>query len=82
MNKFYAYILKSESADKHYYGHTADIDKRLSDHNLGLSKYTKRYKPWILIYSEEFVSRAKAIKRENFFKSYDGYKWLKEERII
>jgi len=82
MNKFYAYILKSNSHNKHYFGHTSNLEKRLVDHNLGLSTFTKIYIPWDLVYFEEFSSRSAAMKREKFFKSLDGYHWLRNNRII
>ncbi len=82
MNKFYTYILKSKLNNKHYFGHTSDLDKRLLDHNSGLSTYTKKFMPWELIYFEEFTTRSEAMKREKFFKSLPGYHWLKENNII
>ncbi len=82
MTKFYAYILKSKFHNKHYYGHTSDLNKRIVDHNAGLSTYTKTYLPWELIYFEEFSTRSEAMKREKYFKSLNGYHWLKENNII
>jgi len=66
---FYTYILYSKSARKHYYGHTNNLDKRLNEHNSGLSKFTKKYSPWELIYFETFQNRSEAMKRENFSKA-------------
>jgi len=55
---------------------------RLKAHNTGKVKFTKGHRPWEIIYTEEFASRSEARKRELFFKSIDGYKWLKEKKII
>ncbi|QQS37621.1 MAG: GIY-YIG nuclease family protein [Ignavibacteriales bacterium] len=82
MNNFLVYILKSKVNNKHYFGHTSNLEKRLSDHNSGLSTYTKKFKPWELIYFEEFSTRSEAMKREKFFKSISGYHWLKENNSI
>ncbi len=82
MGKFHTYILKSISSNKHYFGHTSDLEKRLFEHNLGLSTFTKRYIPWELFYLEEFNSRSEAKKREKFFKSLGSYHWLMNEGII
>ena len=82
MNTFFTYILFSPQFNKHYYGHTSDLQKRLVDHNLGLSNYTKKIIPWKLIYYEQFSTRSEAIKREKFFKSIAGYHWLKNKNII
>ena len=82
MPTFYTYILKCKNHNKHYYGHTSDLNKRIVDHNAGLSTYTKTYLPWELIYFEEFSTRSEAMKREKYFKSLNGYHWLKENNII
>jgi len=36
----------------------------------------------LLHYFEEFATRKEAFERERFFKSIDGYNWLKEKGII
>jgi putative endonuclease len=82
MQRYYTYILKSQLHNKHYFGQTCNLRKRISDHNLGLSKFTKNYMPWKLIYFEEFPTRSEAMKREKFFKSISGYHWLKDNGII
>ena len=82
MKSYFTYILKSEVKNNHYYGHTSDLEKRLLNHNSGLSRFTKAYIPWKLIYFEKFDTRSESIRREKFFKSVDGYKWLKEHKII
>ncbi len=79
---YHTYILKSLEDGKHYYGSTSNLDKRFKEHNKGQVKSTKSRIPWILHYSEEFKTKKEAIKRENFFKSYSGHKWLKEQSII
>ena len=67
------YLLYSPSFDKIYIDQTEDIKRRLSEHNNGLlSKYTKRYIPWEIIYKEEFESRSEAMKREKELKSQKG----------
>jgi len=79
---YYTYILFSEKAKKHYYGSTEHLEKRIKEHNDGKVKYTKPLSPWNLIYFEEYSTRSDAFKREMFFKCIDGYKWLKENKII
>jgi len=78
---FYAYILKSNKDNTYYYGSSENLAKRLIEHNLGKVKYTKGHRPYIIHYSEEFSSRAEAHKRELFFKSIEGYRWLKSNNI-
>ncbi|MBK7872687.1 MAG: GIY-YIG nuclease family protein [Saprospiraceae bacterium] len=80
---FFVYILKSQLTGKHYYGHTKHIDVRLKEHNTGRVKSTKAYSPpWQVIYTESFETKSEAFKRELFFKSIDGYNFLKSQGII
>jgi len=79
---FYAYILKSLKDGGFYYGSTHDLLGRLKNHNSGKVKYTKGYKPNVLHYKESFETRKQAMDRERFFKSIDGYIWLKSQGII
>jgi len=65
-----------------YYGSTKDLDKRLSEHNRGKVRYTKGRRPWNLHYFEEFENRSDAFKREQFFKTIEGYNYLKSRNII
>jgi len=78
----YVYVIKSESSNKIYIGQTADIDKRLKQHNdpyNNYSKYTKQNKgPWKLIYKEEVASRSEALGREKFLKSGKGREFIKK----
>jgi len=46
MATFFTYILKSVNHNKHYFGHTSDLQKRLNEHKTGLSTYTKKFLPW------------------------------------
>lgn len=79
---FFAYILKSEKDNTYYYGSAKDLDIRLKNHNSGKVRYTKGHLPYKLHYFEEFKSRSEAMMREKFFKSIDGYNWLKSKKII
>jgi len=75
---FIVYVLKSEVAEKSYVGITDSLARRLEQHNKGKSFYTKRYKPWKLIYKEEFLGRNEARKREKYFKSASGRRYLRK----
>jgi len=74
--------LKSEHDGTYYYGSTKNLRERVKVHNSGKSRYTKGRRPWKLHYFEEFESRSDAAKREKFFKSIDGYNFLKKGNII
>ncbi|MBU2446569.1 MAG: GIY-YIG nuclease family protein [Bacteroidetes bacterium] len=79
---FYAYIIKSVKNSTYYYGHTSNLEARVKQHNLGKTPYTKNLRPWALHYFESFATKSGAITREKFFKSIDGYNWLKSNNII
>ena len=70
------YVLRSLKNNYRYIGQTNNIDKRLAEHNSGLSKSTKNIRPLVLDYSEEYATRSEAIKRERFLKSGKGREWL------
>jgi putative endonuclease len=78
---YFTYIIKSRKDNTYYYGSTNNLEKRLYIHNLGKVKYTKGHRPWLLHYSERFEKRSDAVQRELFFKSIDGYNWLKQNKI-
>jgi len=69
---WYVYILKSEKTGRYYIGHTADLKKRLNQHNSGKTKSLKAYLPLALIYSEKTPNRQDAYLRERQIKSYKG----------
>lgn len=79
---YFAYILKSDYDGSYYYGSTRNIEERLKDHNKGKSTYTKGRRPWKIHYTEEFQTKSEAMKMEKFFKSIDGYNFLKKNNII
>ena len=79
---FYTYILKSQKDNTYYYGSTNNIEGRIKIHNLGKERYTKGHIPYVLHYFEEYKSRSEAYARERFFKSINGYIWLKNQKII
>ena len=75
---YYVYILKFLKDNTFYIGCTEYINRRVNEHNKGLSKYTK--KPWIIVYSEKFDTLANAIKREYYLKSLKSRKAI--EKLI
>ena len=82
MKMFFAYIIRSDLDGSHYYGHCEDLDIRIKRHNQGKVRSTKLKRPWKIHYFEEFPFRSDAYKRELFFKSRAGFRFLKEMKII
>ena len=79
MKRYYAYVLQSEIDGRHYKGHTERLAQRVFEHNAGKCKSTKGYRPWNLVYYEEFVTRKEAIEKERYFKSGIGREYLKNK---
>ncbi|OGI68250.1 hypothetical protein A2738_02180 [Candidatus Nomurabacteria bacterium RIFCSPHIGHO2_01_FULL_42_15] len=74
---FSIYILKSLKKGKRYIGYTGKTaEKRLIEHNSNSNVFTRQNKPFVLIYTEEYQTKAEAIKREKFLKSGQGRKFL------
>ena len=65
---YYVYIIKSLKDSSFYIGSTNDIERRLEEHNSGLSKYTSSKLPWKLVYSEQLPDVTTARSREYFLK--------------
>jgi len=61
-----------------YVGFTKDLKKRFNDHNKGLVKSTTERKPFTLVYFEACLNRKKAVKREKYFKTGFGRRFLKD----
>lgn len=74
---FYTYVLKSKEDNKHYIGFTTDLRKRIKEHNNGLVDVTKDRRPLRLVYYEACLSKEKALKREKYFKTGFGRRYLK-----
>lgn len=70
LDMFYTYILKSLIKDWYYVGHTSNLEQRVNSHNLGRNRSTKPYRPFEIIYSEEFSTKGDSFKREMQIKSY------------
>lgn len=73
----YVYIIYSKSLDKLYKGSTADLRKRIKNHNQGKVISTKNGKPWLLVYYEAFIDKTDALKEEIFLKSGKGRERIK-----
>ena len=68
--KHYVYIIYSENFDKYYKGYTTHPQLRLQEHNDGLSRYTKHFTPWKLVFLQSFETKTEALIRERKLKKY------------
>ena len=74
---FYAYAIFSLEWHYIYVGLTNDIERRFTEHQNGTNKTTKPYRPYKLIYTEEFDTRIEAREKEKYLKSGVGKEFLK-----
>jgi len=75
---FFAYVLKSVEHDYYYKGHCEDLERRLLQHNAGMTRSIRPYIPFQIIYFEQFDSEHEAISREKYFKTAAGRRFLKK----
>ena len=62
------YVLWSPACRRFYIGASECVSNRLEQHNNGLSRWTSRYRPWTLVYTQQFPNYAEARKFENKLK--------------
>ncbi len=75
-SKYYVYILQSRKDHSFYVGQCDDLDRRMSKHFDGMSKYTSAKWPLRLVYFEVYDSRAQSIKREKYIKKMKSRKYI------
>ncbi len=78
---WFVYILKSINHSFTYIGFTNDLERRLDEHNQGLTQSTKHYAPFVLDAYLAVKTKAKAIELEKYFKTGSGKAVLKK-RIL
>lgn len=74
----WVYVLKSLKDGFLYIGISENPERRLLEHNLGMTKSTKSRKPFRIIYTEKVIDRIEARKREKYLKSGFGREFLKQ----
>ena len=83
---YYCYVLYSLKDHKLYKGYSSDLGKRFLKHGNGGNSSTKNRRPLVLIYCETFMTKTEAMKRERWFKSFQGHleliNILKDKKII
>ena len=75
---FTVYVLFSEKYNKIYIGFTSDIEERMLSHNtFGTKGWTIKFRPWILVYKEEYQTKKEAMTREKQLKSAKGREFIR-----
>jgi putative endonuclease len=76
---FYVYVLHSLTDHGFYIGFSADLRRRLAEHQRGLAFATSYRGPWRLIYYEAYLEEEDALGRERYLKSGSGRRFLKRQ---
>lgn len=79
---YYTYVLISKKDGYFYIGFTNDLEKRVEEHLQGKVLSTANRNPLRLIYYEACLNKSDAIKREKYFKSGFGRRFLKNRLEI
>ena len=76
---YYIYILYSKGIEKYYIGSTSNVENRLAFHNSEYNKiWSKRGRPWELVYSHEFSTKKEALVAERFIKKQKSRAFIKK----
>jgi putative endonuclease len=80
---WYVYITRSVSfPDQEYTGATADLKRRIKDHNEGKSTHTAKFVPWKLVWYCAFPDKIKALDFEKYLKSHSGRAFAKKRLMM
>ncbi|MCD6050439.1 MAG: catalytic domain protein [Verrucomicrobia bacterium] len=69
--KYQVYVIQNAEG-RFYIGLSEDVAQRLSDHNRGVSKWTKSRGPWRLVWNSEAMTVGEAKKLESLLKKQKG----------
>jgi putative endonuclease len=79
MLMYWTYIIYSDKYDKYYIGFTHDLIGRLAAHNHLKNKgYTKKFRPWRIVYSKMFNTKKSAMEHEKHLKSLKSKNAIQE----
>jgi putative endonuclease len=71
------YVIQSLKDGRIYVGLSENVETRLKQHNKGMKTSTRFYKPWKLLFVEEFKNRFEARIREKYLKAGSGKEYIK-----
>lgn len=76
---WYVYIIRSKAVPaQEYTGATANLKRRMADHNAGKSPHTAKFTPWELLWYSAFQDKYKALAFEKYLKSHSGRAFAKK----
>ena len=78
---YYVYVILGQN-NKIYVGYTSDLRERMRSHNAVENEYTKKFRPWGLVYYEAYFSLQDAKNRESKLKYRGRAKTLLKQRLF
>jgi putative endonuclease len=78
---FHVYVNYSEYFDKIYIGMNSSLEKRFYAHNNLPKGWTKSFRPWRLVHTEEFEEKRQALSRKQELKSHQGRDFIRTQII-
>jgi putative endonuclease len=67
-NMYYVYVLLSKKTYRLYTGSTDNLKRRFQEHQDGIGgEYTKKNRPFTILFYEAFLDKKDATKQEIFF---------------
>ncbi len=72
----HVYVVRSLRDGKRYVGLAVDVERRVDEHNRGVTKSTRGRRPFVLTYEESVATLAEAREREKYFKTAAGRRFL------
>lgn len=76
---YYVYVIKSKECDFYYKGFCSNLEIRLKQHNSGMTKSIKKFLPFEIKYFEICDNLQDAVKKEKYWKSAAGRRYLKSK---
>ena len=74
---YFVYVLESGKDKGFYTGFTANLERRIEEHNKGLQCSTKHRLPLKLVYYECSLDKIDVLNREKYLKSGIGKRFIK-----
>jgi len=69
---YYTYIIRSIKTGRYYVGCTDDLKTRIQAHTLGKTKSLRNKGPFKLVYTELYLTKQEAYRREQQIKRFKG----------
>ena len=71
------YVLFSTKFTEHYTGYSSNHEERIKSHNVYGTDWTARHRPWKVIHTKVFDTKAEAMKYEKWLKTGVGRDFIK-----